>query len=68
MIIEHLIGTTTIEVPDIETVVTMEQIIFKENGKIIDGKISLSELKKILEIPYFSFLGKYMVIFAHFGN
>ena len=43
MIIEHLIGTTTIEVPDIETVVTMEQIIHKENGKIIDGKISLSE-------------------------
>ena len=43
MIIEHLIGTITIEVPDIETVVTMEQIIHKENGKIIDGKISLSE-------------------------
>ena len=38
MIIEHLIVTTTIEVPDIETMVTMEQIIYKENGKIIDGK------------------------------
>lgn len=38
MIIEHLIGTTTIEVPDIEKVVIMEQIIFQEKEKTIDGK------------------------------